>query len=225
MLIFDQLQKADRPLRLLSWSIATGLAVLLAGLWWVQVVRSRHYGEEQRNQSYRTVRMPAPRGKILDRNGAALAENRPSYNMNLFLGDRAWRESVQQHFKASVKAARRATATVRTPNRMEKFLSWFGYQPALVQERNLTKNERTSLERAARYAVTSNIVHQLGVVMGQTLIINEEKFRLHYEQRRALPLRRPPIHCRARDSRADERRAFPADTCASVGCPSPSRAD
>ena len=188
MLIFDQLQKSDRPLRLLSWSIATGLAVLLGGLWWVQVVRSRHYGEEQRNQSYRTVRMPAPRGKILDRNGAALAENRPSYNMNLFLGDRAWRESVQQHFRASVKAARRATATVRAPNGMEKFLSWFGYQPTLVQERNLTKDERLGLEREARYAVTSNIVHQLGVVMGQTLIINEEKFRLHYEQRRALPL-------------------------------------
>ncbi len=188
MLIFDQLQKADRPLRLLSWSIATGLAVLLGGLWWVQVVRSRHYGEEQRNQSYRTVRVPAPRGKILDRQGVALAENRPSYNMNLFLGDRAWRDRVRQHFRASVTAARQAKATSRPPNGLEKFLSWFGYRPSLVELGSLDKAERLRLELGARYAVTSNIVHQLGVVMGQPLIIDEKKFHQHYDQRRALPL-------------------------------------
>ena len=188
MLIFDQLQKADRPLRLLSWSIATGLAMLLGGLWWVQVVRSRHYGEEQRNQSYRTVRVPAPRGKILDRHGVALAENRPSYNMNLFLGDRAWRDRVRQHFRASVTAARQAKAASSQPNGLEKFLSWFGYRPSLVELGSLDKAERLRLELGARYAVTSNIVHQLGVVMGQPLVIDEKKFHQHYDQRRALPL-------------------------------------
>jgi len=74
MLIFDQLNKADRHLRLLSWVIAVGLVTLLAGLWWVQVVRSRQFVESQFTQSYRTVRVPAPRGKIMDRNGTVLAE-------------------------------------------------------------------------------------------------------------------------------------------------------
>ena len=89
MLIFDQLHRADRHLRLLASVIAIALSVLFAGLWWVQVVRSRHYVEDQRNQSYRTVRVPAPRGKILDRNGVALAENRAAYSISLYLEDRS----------------------------------------------------------------------------------------------------------------------------------------
>ena len=35
MLIFDQLNKADRHLRVLSWVMAAGIVVLLSGLWWV----------------------------------------------------------------------------------------------------------------------------------------------------------------------------------------------
>ena len=106
MLIFDQLHKADKHLRVLSWMIASGLLVLLAGLWWVQVVRYRSYVEDQRSQSYRTVRVPAPRGRIMDRNGLPLAENRPNYSVSLYLEDRAWRESVQQTYRSLVAAAR-----------------------------------------------------------------------------------------------------------------------
>src|SRR5688572_26661958 len=121
MLIFDQLNKADRHLRVLSWIIAGGLAILLAGLWWVQVVRSRHYVENQRNQSYRTVRVPAPRGKILDRNGTVLAQNRPNYSVSLYLEDRAWRQNVQQTYKAFESAARTSLIVKRPPSSMEKF--------------------------------------------------------------------------------------------------------
>src|SRR5689334_2394050 len=106
MLIFDQLNRADRHLRVLSWVTALGLLVLLAGLWWVQVVRSRSYVEDQRNQSYRTVRVPAPRGKILDRNGLALADNRASYSISLYLEDRSWRDAVQQEYKRAEESAR-----------------------------------------------------------------------------------------------------------------------
>src|SRR6185436_17264557 len=138
MLIFDQLNKADRHLRALSWIIALGIGVLLAGLWWVQVIRSRHYVEDQRNQSYRTVRVPAPRGKILDRNGIALAENKPSYNVSLYLEDRGWREAVRQEYKLAESAARKTAITTRKPNPFEKVLSWFGYKPALTQSRRIT---------------------------------------------------------------------------------------
>jgi len=188
MLIFDQLNKADRHLRVLSWVIAAGLLVLLIGLWWVQVVRSRSYVEDQRNQSYRTLRVPAPRGKILDRNGVALAENRPSYSIGLYLEDRSWRDAVQKEYKRAEAAARKSTSTERQPKLMEKFLSWFGYEPALTQPRKLTANEKAALGREVRYSVTSNIVWQLGVALRQPLVLtNEAKFRQHYDRRRALP--------------------------------------
>lgn len=188
MLIFDQLHKADRHLRLVSWLIAAGLAVLLGGLWWVQVVRSRQFAEDQFNQSYRTVRVPAPRGKIMDRNGVVLAENRPVYSVSLYLGDRSWRQSVLAHYKAAKEAARRVGARQRPPSTMEKVLSWFGYEPSLVQLRRLSRDEETALGRAARYTVTSNIVAQLGEVLGQRLTLDATNFHKHYNQSLVLPL-------------------------------------
>ena len=94
MLFFDQLHKGDPQLRGLAWAITSGLAVLFAGLWYVQVVSARDFHEEQHNQSYRTIRLPSQRGKILDRNGLALADNRPSYNLSLYLEDEALRGTV-----------------------------------------------------------------------------------------------------------------------------------
>ena len=89
MLIFDELKKNDPQLRLVAGMLAAGLFILLAGLWWVQVVSAREYQGHLDTQSYRTVRLPAVRGKILDRAGRVLAENRPSYNLSLNLDD--WR--------------------------------------------------------------------------------------------------------------------------------------
>ena len=178
MLIFDQLNKSDRQLRVLSWVVTIGLFVLFSGLWWVQVVRSRHYVQDQRNQSYRTVRVPAPRGNILDRNQLPLAENRATYNVSLYLEDRAWRESVQNYYKRTEAEARKISVTARRPGAPEKFFSWFGYQPALTQSRKLTPAERAKLGRNAR----------LGLVLGQPLGIDEAKFHQHYEQRLALPM-------------------------------------
>src|SRR6266567_1890022 len=85
MLIFDQLKKDDPHLRWLVIVVLSGFVVLVAGLWWVQIVSARDYQANLEMQSFRTVRIPAVRGKILDRNGKVLAENRPSYNVSLYL--------------------------------------------------------------------------------------------------------------------------------------------
>ena len=82
MLIFDQLKKDDPQLRLLAMMVLAGLLILLAGLWWVQVVSTRRYQQKLEVQSLRTVRIPAVRGRILDREGRPLAENRPQYNID-----------------------------------------------------------------------------------------------------------------------------------------------
>ena len=87
MLIFDQLKKNDPQLRVLTWGVLAGMLVLLTGLWFVQVLSYRRFNENQRSQAYRTVRIPAIRGKIVDRHGNPLAENRPSYNVTLYLDE------------------------------------------------------------------------------------------------------------------------------------------
>ena len=85
MLVFDQLKRNDRPTWVLTLVVSAALGILLTGLWYLQVVTNKHYEQSQKNQSSRRVRYPALRGNILDRNGIALAENRPSYNVNLYL--------------------------------------------------------------------------------------------------------------------------------------------
>src|SRR6059036_2306241 len=85
MFVFGQLNKNDPNLRWVALGMVAGFIVLVIGLWWVQIVSSRDYQSHLEMQSFRTVRIPAVRGKILDRNGAVLAENRPSYNISLYL--------------------------------------------------------------------------------------------------------------------------------------------
>src|SRR5687768_14841929 len=96
MLVFDQLKRDDWRLRLLAAGILAGLAILLSGLWYVQVLSSKRYADDLRKQSFRMVRVPAARGKILDRHGLPLAENRPNYTIHIYLEE--LRDLFQQEF-------------------------------------------------------------------------------------------------------------------------------
>src|SRR6266545_7109454 len=87
MLIFDQLKKSDPQLRLLTAGVLAGVAILIAGLWWVQIVSAQDYQQHLEVQAYRSIRIPAVRGKIFDRNGVVLTENQANYNVSLYLDD------------------------------------------------------------------------------------------------------------------------------------------
>ena len=62
MLVFDQLKKNDPQLRLLTAAVLLGLCILVAGLWWVQIVSAQDYQQHLETQAFRTVRIPAVRG-------------------------------------------------------------------------------------------------------------------------------------------------------------------
>ena len=64
-------------------------AFLLLGffLWRLQVAKVSQFENRQQIQSLRRVRLPGIRGKIYDRNGLCLADNRPVYSIALFLED------------------------------------------------------------------------------------------------------------------------------------------
>ncbi|HOW66880.1 MAG TPA: penicillin-binding transpeptidase domain-containing protein, partial [Verrucomicrobiota bacterium] len=100
MLLIDQLKKNDPTLQWMAVAVLTGMLVLLSGVLVLQVFSSRAYVESQKNQSLRSVRVPALRGKILDRNGVVLAENRPSYRVVLYL------EELREQFQAQYRLAK-----------------------------------------------------------------------------------------------------------------------
>src|ERR1035437_5391790 len=127
MLIFDELKKNDPQLRFVALVLVGGFFVLLTGLWWVQIVSAREYQSHQETQAYRTIRIPAVRGKILDREGRVLAENRPRYDLSLYLDD------LRKQFAAA-------------SDRLMKQARYWQKQAIATQEKKLDR----SLRRAER---------------------------------------------------------------------------
>lgn len=64
-------------------------------LWYVQIARGAEYTARIGNRSQVSVRIPAVRGEILDRNGIKLVENRASFEVDFYLPDmvKAYRDS------------------------------------------------------------------------------------------------------------------------------------
>ncbi len=182
MLVFDELKKNDPQLRLVAMVLAGGLSILLAGLWWVQVVSAHEYQSHLETQAYRTVRIPAVRGKILDREGRVLAENRPRYNLSLYLDDlrKPFDTAYGQLRKQAITAQRQAIAA------QEKRLG-----------RSLTKTERKQfafstdqiqqMRVRSRAIVASNLADQIGQQLGQPVPLDAKNFERAYETRLALP--------------------------------------
>ncbi|HEY5791941.1 MAG TPA: penicillin-binding transpeptidase domain-containing protein, partial [Chthoniobacterales bacterium] len=59
--------------------------VLVVRLWVVQILQGTEYAAKIENRSQVTVRLPAVRGEILDRNGVKLVENRACYEVDFYL--------------------------------------------------------------------------------------------------------------------------------------------
>ena len=161
-----------------------GLGVLLAGLWWVQVVSARDYQANLETQSFRTVRIPAVRGKILDRNGDG-AGGEPAHLQ---------RESVSGGIAQSL----RARLTRRKPCRARAELKQKQNDLEKKLNRKLTKEERKQFiftaeatgrccgkRPATRSPATWSA--QVSQRLRQPLSLNPTNFERHYETRLALP--------------------------------------
>ncbi|PWU06220.1 MAG: penicillin-binding protein 2 [Verrucomicrobia bacterium] len=61
------------------------LAVVTAKLWYVQILKGDEYRMRLNLRSQVTVRIPAVRGEICDRNGIPLVQNRPSFDVDFYL--------------------------------------------------------------------------------------------------------------------------------------------
>jgi penicillin-binding protein 2 len=162
--------------------LAAGLCILIAGLWWVQVVSSREYQEHLDTQAYRSVRIPAARGKILDREGRVLAENQPSYNLSLFLDDlqKKFGDAYSQLLKQAHDAQKQAIAARekqlgRSLTKVER--KQFAFSTAQLQQ----------LQAQARFSVANNLVAQVSQKISQPLALDPKSFERAYETRLALP--------------------------------------
>jgi len=150
----------------------------------VQVVSSREYQAHLDTQAYRTIRIPAPRGKILDREGRVLAENRPGYNLSLFLDT----ENLRKQFAVAIKQ-QVAQALVQQKAAIAAQEKRLGRSLTKTERRSfaLTTAEVEGLHEQARDQVAARVVAQLGRNMGESLPFDAAKFNRHYATELAMP--------------------------------------
>jgi penicillin-binding protein 2 len=53
-------------------------SIIFFRLWYLQVLSGDHYLAQANNNRVRSIKMPAPRGKVVDRSGHVLVDNRPA---------------------------------------------------------------------------------------------------------------------------------------------------
>ena len=133
------LSRIDLALRL-TWAVLG----LLAGVYWVhQVLRGEDYERQAENNRLRRVPVTAPRGFILDRNGAVLAENEPSFTLLLFRRETkdldASLRFVADLFNRPVDELKR---------HVERDRSYYDFVPVVLQE-NLTVSEVGAVQARA----------------------------------------------------------------------------
>ena len=91
--------------RIRAWSLwvllacfSLGFTVLLLRLWRVQIRENVRYDGVRERQSIRRVEVPGLRGRILDRNGELLADNRPAYEVVIYCEELSqpgsWRNTI-----------------------------------------------------------------------------------------------------------------------------------
>ncbi|MGH9368637.1 MAG: penicillin-binding protein 2 [Thermoanaerobaculia bacterium] len=132
--------------------VGSVFALLAIAYWYVQIVRGEHYYALSENNRIRSVKITAPRGYIFDRNGVALVENEPAYNLQLYRRE-ASDLSLSEEFAVGV--LRLAPEQVRA--RVERALKYPEFVAVPIAE-NLGLEEVASIEARApehpEFAVT-----------------------------------------------------------------------
>ena len=165
MFIFDIFKREARRLRTVSVVMAGGMLALLAGLWFVQIVSGKQMQHQLENQSLRKSRVPAERGSIFDRDGQALVENRPQYNVVLYL-EELRSQFTNEYYSHEVKEfIRDHPGTSRVPARLI-----------------------APLRLEADYRVVSNISYQAAAVLEQPMTLDRERFGHFYTNYTFMPL-------------------------------------
>ncbi|MBL7016458.1 MAG: penicillin-binding protein 2 [Kiritimatiellales bacterium] len=139
--------------------------LLLGSLWRLQVANVSKFELKIENQSLRRVRLPGIRGKIYDRNGLCLADNRPSYCIALFPEEIRSPKLVKTINNAMAAITNTANVTGLTPRLdredIEKHIDWYRPLP-LALWRNI------SPFTMARFAEQANDIPGVGLYVQAT---------------------------------------------------------
>lgn len=82
-LLRDDMKFAAAKIAAFQWLIVAVFLFLIAGYWDLQIRHEETYNEKAQANQIKSLPIPAPRGKILDRDGRVIVDNRASFRLIL----------------------------------------------------------------------------------------------------------------------------------------------
>jgi penicillin-binding protein 2 len=160
--------------------MAAGLSLLLAGLWYVQIVSAKQMRGRMEWQSLKTNAVPPVRGRILDRDGKVLADNQPQYNVVLYL------EELRGQFESEY------TNHVLPDYTNQLVADYLQKHPGASKPppgaSKLPPGARPALRMEAKYNVVSNTISRVGTLLRQTDPPGLAAFRHFYTNYTYVPM-------------------------------------
>ncbi len=134
----DDLKFASGRIALFQYVILGVFVYLIAGFWELQVRNPEFYSEQADRNRIKALPVPAPRGKILDRDGRVIVDNHSSFSLML-LRDNLKLEEVRP------VADGLGLAYDEVVSRLKKFSAQPRYRPITIKE-ELTRGELAFVE-------------------------------------------------------------------------------
>ena len=158
-------QRLNPRLFSLAGLLALLLLVLAGGLAWRQIFRSSAYAKDERMQMMRRVLEPGPRGRILDRKGRVLVDNRPNYSVVLYV------DELRDEFRTEYYRLRK---------------QWFSENGDDATEA-LPAADSNKLLIQARANVALHYLDQANTLLHRAQTLDEKALQRHIEENLLLP--------------------------------------
>jgi penicillin-binding protein 2 len=159
----------DEDIRVQGWRLGAlallifaAMGVLLSRLWNVQIVNTESAQQRLEQQTTVKARIAPARGIICDRNGVPLAENRPSFDIDLYLDD------LRRDYPQSHRDARGRLGNIP-------------YLP-LPDGKDGRKRREVDIVR-----IVKESIEPINQTLGLTVPLNEKDIREHFRTDRDLP--------------------------------------
>jgi penicillin-binding protein 2 len=81
------LEPLQSRMMVLAYAISAAMLILAGGFWHFQMAQTSYYAELADQNRFKQIPLIAPRGRMFDREGRILVDNRPSYDVVLVRED------------------------------------------------------------------------------------------------------------------------------------------
>ena len=130
----------NRRLKIVTLCVIVAFIVLVSRLWFIQILKGPNYRDQSDHNRIRLQDIHPSRGKIFDRNGELLVDNRPSYNLYIIPEEIQHREQLLESLRRLI-----GLDPEEVEKKFDKTSRLYPFKPILVK-RGMSRKELAIIE-------------------------------------------------------------------------------